>query len=122
MEDQARKLEDFSGGQQTKLALIFLFLEKPDILLLDEPTNHLDMEALEWLEENIRSYEKAVVMVSHDRFFLDQTAQIVYELSRGKLTRYVGNYSQYRTQKLKNMEQEKKAYERQQAESPDKMS
>ncbi len=116
VEDQARKLEDFSGGQQTKLALIFLFLEKPDILLLDEPTNHLDMEALEWLEENIRSYEKAVVMVSHDRFFLDQTAQIVYELSRGKLTRYVGNYSQYRTQKLKNMEQEKKAYERQQAE------
>ncbi len=116
VEDQARKLGDFSGGQQTKLALIFLFLEKPDILLLDEPTNHLDMEALEWLEEKIRSYEKAVVMVSHDRFFLDQTAQIVYELSRGKLTRYAGNYTQYRTQKLKNLEQEKKAYERQQAE------
>lgn len=114
--DKGRKLGGFSGGQQTKLALLFLFLEKPDILLLDEPTNHLDMDALEWLEEQVRNYEKAVVMVSHDRFFMDQTAQVIYELSRGKLIRYVGNYSQYRKQKLKDLEIQKKAYERQQAE------
>ena len=116
LEDKNKKLEDFSGGEQTKIGLIFLFLQKPDILLLDEPTNHLDMDALRWLEDQIKNYEKAVVMVSHDRFFLDQTAQVTYELTRGRLIRYVGNYTEYRRQKRKNIEIQKKAYERWQTE------
>ena len=115
-EDKNKKLEEFSGGEQTKIGLIFLFLQKPDILLLDEPTNHLDMESLRWLEEQIRNYEKAVVMVSHDRFFLDQTAQVTYELTRGQFVRYVGNYTEYRKQKRKNIEIQNKAYERWQTE------
>ena len=115
-EDKNKKLEEFSGGEQTKIGLIFLFLQKPDILLLDEPTNHLDMGSLRWLEEQIRNYEKAVVMVSHDRFFLDQTAQVTYELTRGQFVRYVGNYTEYRKQKRKNIEIQNKAYERWQTE------
>ena len=91
-------------------------LEKPDILLLDEPTNHLDLETVQWLEEYLRQYDKAVVMVSHDRFFLDRTADVVYEVAGGKLTRYVGNYSAYREQKRKQLSLQKKAYESQQEE------
>ena len=75
---KGKKLSRFSGGQQTRLGLIRLFLQKPDILLLDEPTNHLDLEAVEWLEEQGREHEKAVVLGSHDRFFLDRTAQVTY--------------------------------------------
>ena len=110
--DKRRKLSSFSGGEQTKIALIRLLLAKPDILLLDEPTNHLDLTTAQWLEQYLKQYEKAVVMVSHDRFFLDQTADVVYELSGGKLIRYAGNYSSYREQKLKNIRIQKKAYER----------
>ena len=98
---RGKKLSRFSGGQQTRLGLIRLFLQKPDILLLDEPTNHLDLEAVEWLEEQVREYEKAVVLVSHDRFFLDRTAQVTYELENGRLTRYPGNYTAYRAEKEK---------------------
>lgn len=115
-EDKKKKLSAFSGGEQTKIALIRLLLEKPDILLLDEPTNHLDLETVQWLEEYLRQYDKAVVMVSHDRFFLDRTAEVVYELSGGKLTRYAGNYSEYREQKRKQLRLQKKAYESQQEE------
>lgn len=115
-EDQSKTLSAFSGGEQTKIALIRLLLEKPDILLLDEPTNHLDVEAVEWLEQYLTQYEKAVVMVSHDRFFLDQAADTVYELSGGKLTRYAGNYSAFREQKRKNLQLQQKAYESQQEE------
>ncbi len=97
--DKKKRLEEFSGGEQTRIALIRLLLQKPDILLLDEPTNHLDFQMAEWLEQYMKSYEKAVVMVSHDRFFLDQTAEVVYELEDGKLVRYPGNYSHYRKQK-----------------------
>ena len=111
-----KKLSQFSGGQQTRIALIRLLLEKPDILLLDEPTNHLDLAAVEWLEEQVRTYENAVVMVSHDRFFLDRTAQVVYELEDGRLTRYPGNYTAYRAEKEKRLRLQKKAYEQQRQE------
>lgn len=114
--DKNRKLSSFSGGEQTKIALIRLLLQKPDILLLDEPTNHLDVSSCEWLEEYLRTYEHAVVMVSHDRFFLDRCAEIVYEIAGKKLIRYVGNYTEYRQEKQKRMRLQKKAYERQQQE------
>lgn len=114
--DRRKKLSAFSGGEQTKIALIRLLLEKPDILLLDEPTNHLDMETSAWLEAYLKSYEKAVVMVSHDRFFLDRTADVIYELEGGSLVRYAGNYSQYREQKKRRSYLQRKAYERQQEE------
>lgn len=115
-EDKQKKLSMFSGGEQTKIALIRLLLMKPDILLLDEPTNHLDMAAVEWLERYMKEYNRAVVMVSHDRFFLNRTVDVVYELSDGKLTRYAGNYSSYRIEKQKRIVRQKKAYERQQEE------
>lgn len=115
-EDKKKPISRFSGGEQTKIALIRLLLEKPDILLLDEPTNHLDTETCEWLEGYMGQYGRAVVMVSHDRFFLDRTADVVYELSEGRLTRYPGNYTHYREEKLKKIQIQKKAYERQQEE------
>lgn len=113
-EDKKKKLSSFSGGEQTKIALIRLLLEKPDILLLDEPTNHLDMQTVEWLERYLKRYDKAVVMVSHDRFFLDRTVDVVYELEDKQLKRYPGNYTHYRQQKRKDIALQKKAYERQQ--------
>lgn len=115
-EEKSRTLGSFSGGEQTKISLIKLLLEKPDLLLLDEPTNHLDMKTVEWLEDYLINYPKAVVMVSHDRAFLDAVAGAVYELENGILHRYAGNYTQYRQQKLKNLQIQRKAYERQQAE------
>lgn len=115
-EDKQRQLSSFSGGEKTKLALIRLLLAKPDILLLDEPTNHLDIQTVRWLERYLKSYGKAVVMVSHDRFFLDRTADAVYELEGGRLTRYPGNYTAYREQRQKNLRLRQKAYDRQQEE------
>lgn len=115
-EQKSRTLGSFSGGEQTKISLIKLLLEKPDLLLLDEPTNHLDMKTVEWLEDYLINYPKAVVMVSHDRAFLDAVATGVYELENGALHRYAGNYTHYRQQKLKNLQIQRKAYERQQAE------
>lgn len=115
-EDKKRLLSSFSGGEKTKIALIRLLLEKPDILILDEPTNHLDIETTEWLEQYLKQYEKAMVMVSHDRFFLDRTAEVVYELEDGHLTRYPGNYTHYKEEKRKNLQIQKKAYEKQQEE------
>lgn len=115
-EQKSRTLGSFSGGEQTKISLIKLLLKKPDLLLLDEPTNHLDMKTVEWLEDYLINYPKAVVMVSHDRAFLDAVATGVYELENGALHRYAGNYTQYRQQKLKNLQIQRKAYERQQAE------
>lgn len=114
--DKTRLFRSFSGGEQTKISLIKLLLEKPDLLLLDEPTNHLDMKTVEWLEDYLINYPKAVVMVSHDRAFLDAVATGVYELENRALHRYAGNYTQYRQQKLKNLQIQRKAYERQQAE------
>ena len=115
--DKHKKIGDFSGGEQTKIALIRLLLEKPDILLLDEPTNHLDIATIQWLEQYLKRYEHAVVLVSHDRFFLDQVAETVVEVSDGKLTRYAGNYRQYREEKQKRIERQRKAWERQQEEA-----
>lgn len=115
-EEKSRILGSFSGGEQTKISLIKLLLEKPDLLLLDEPTNHLDMKTVEWLQDYLINYPKAVVIVSHDRAFLDAVAGAVYELENGSLHRYAGNYTQYRQQKLKNLQIQRKAYERQQAE------
>ncbi len=115
-EDKKKQLKEFSGGEQTRIALIRLLLQKPDILLLDEPTNHLDMRASEWLEGYLREYKHAVVMVSHDRFFLDQVAEVVYEAEAGRLTRYAGNYTDYRREKRKKLALQQKAYERQQEE------
>lgn len=114
--DKTRLFRSFSGGEQTKISLIKLLLKKPDLLLLDEPTNHLDMKTVEWLEDYLINYPKAVVMVSHDRAFLDAVATGVYELENGALHRYADNYTQYRQQKLKNLQIQRKAYERQQAE------
>lgn len=114
--DKKRKLSEFSGGEQTKIALIRLLLMKPDILLLDEPTNHLDIQTVQWLEEYLSGYKKAVVMVSHDRFFMDRTVSVVYELSGKTLTRYTGSYTQYRAEKRKRIRLQTKAYERHQEE------
>lgn len=114
--EKNKKLGEFSGGQQTKIAMIRLLLSKPDILLLDEPTNHLDVQATQWLEEYIKHYEKAVVIVSHDRFFLDTTVDIVYELDEGKLHRYVGNYSAFKKQREKKRQSQMKNYLAQQQE------
>lgn len=115
-EEKQRPFSSFSGGEQTKISLIRLLLMKPDILLLDEPTNHLDIPTVEWLEQYMKEYEKAVVFVSHDRFFLDQVVDVVYEVQGGKLKRYPGNYTQYRIQKQKNLAAGQRAYERQQME------
>lgn len=116
LEDKRKRLKDFSGGEQTKISLIRLLLQKPDLLLLDEPTNHLDIQTVEWLEGYLKEYENAVVFVSHDRFFLDQVVEVVYELENQTLTRYAGNYTQYREQKRKNYELQLKKYQAQQAE------
>ena len=109
-EDKAKQLSDFSGGQRTKIAFIRLLLSKPDILLLDEPTNHLDIDAIEWLEGYLKTYKNAVVIVSHDREFLDKTVSIVYELERGKITRYSGNYSDFAEKKRIDWEKQQKEY------------
>ncbi len=115
-EDLDRPLRTFSGGQKTRLAFVKLLLSKPDILLLDEPTNHLDLETIRWLEGYIKRYSQAVVLVSHDRTFLDNTAEVVYEIEYGQCTRYVGNYTSFVKQKKANQEQQEKRYLRQQQE------
>lgn len=116
MEDKAKKLSEFSGGQRTKLAFIKLLLSKPDILLLDEPTNHLDVTAIEWLEEYLKAYPYAVVVVSHDRMFLDRIVNSVYEIERGTVKYYPGNYSDFAKRKRENYEKQLKDYKAQQAE------
>ncbi|MBQ8546372.1 MAG: ATP-binding cassette domain-containing protein [Clostridia bacterium] len=116
LSDKQRKLSEFSGGQLTKLGFIRLLLSKPDVLLLDEPTNHLDITTVEWLEGYLASYKKAVVIVSHDRMFIDKVANVVYEIEYGETTRYTGNYSKFVKTKEANYEQNLKAYNMQQAE------
>ncbi|MBR2477227.1 MAG: ABC-F family ATP-binding cassette domain-containing protein [Clostridia bacterium] len=110
------KVSALSGGEKTKLAMSKLLLEEPDILLLDEPTNHLDFKTMQWLENYLKSYKKAVIVVSHDRYFLDALVDTVYEIERTRATRYVGNYSKYLLQKEANRDQQAKAYELQQKE------
>lgn len=115
-EDKKKPLSRFSGGERTKIALIRLLLAQPDILLLDEPTNHLDMETVEWLEGYLKSYVHAAVIVSHDRFFLDEVADTVYEIQNHSLIRYSGNYTAYREQKRKNLLLQEKNWKQQQQE------
>ncbi|KGX85072.1 ABC-F family ATP-binding cassette domain-containing protein [Pontibacillus litoralis] len=110
------KISTLSGGQKTRLALGKLLLAKPDILILDEPTNHLDMETLNWLEQYLQGYSGAVVIVSHDRYFLDKVANVVYEISRHKSQKFVGNYSHFLAQKAANYERDVKEFEKQQSE------
>ena len=116
VEDKSKRISEFSGGQRTKIAFIKLLLSKPDILLLDEPTNHLDVTTIEWLEGYLKSYPRAIVIVSHDRMFLDKIVNKVYEIEYGAITRYTGNYTEFEKQKKVNYEKQLKDYEYQQAE------
>ncbi len=115
-EDKSKKINEFSGGQKTKIAFLKLLLSKPDILLLDEPTNHLDITTIEWLENYLKNYPKAVVIVSHDRMFLDKIVNKVYEIEYAAITEYTGNYSFFEKQKRVNYEKQLKDYEYQQKE------
>ena len=115
-EDKNKKLREFSGGQRTKISFIKLLLSKPDILLLDEPTNHLDINTIEWLEKYLSEYNKALVVVSHDRMFLDKVVNKVYEIEYSSLAKYKGNYSTYEYQKRLNYERQLADYEYQQKE------
>lgn len=117
LDDERKKpIRDFSGGQQTKIAFIKLLLSKPDILLLDEPTNHLDVTTIEWLEGYLKSYPKAVVVVSHDRMFLDNVVDVVYEIEYGTARRYPGNYTNFIARKKENYDKQMKDHIAQQKE------
>lgn len=109
--DKFKYLKEFSGGEKTKIAFIKMLLNKPDILLLDEPTNHLDIDTVEWLEEYLKSYKKAIVVVSHDRMFINNIVDTIYDISYGTLTKYSGNYDYYEKQKQLNYEKALKDYE-----------
>ena len=115
-EERKKPIRDFSGGQQTKIAFIKLLLSKPDILLLDEPTNHLDVTTIEWLEGYLKSYPKAVVVVSHDRMFLDNVVDVVYEIEYGTARRYPGNYTNFIARKKENYDKQMKDHTAQQKE------
>ena len=115
-EEKEKKLSEFSGGQRTKISFLKLLLSKPDILILDEPTNHLDIEAIEWLEKYLSNYQKSIIVVSHDRMFLDKVVNKVYEIEYAALTKYNGNYSSYEIQKKMNYEKQLEDYEYQQKE------
>lgn len=113
--DYHRNINDLSGGQQSQLALAKLLLEKEDLLILDEPTNHIDVKTLTWLENYLQSYSGALLVISHDRYFLDKIAHEILYLSQGKLTHYKGNYTAFTQQRKKRMWLAERAYENQQA-------
>lgn len=115
-DDKGKSISEFSGGQKTKIAFAKMLLAKPDILLLDEPTNHLDMNTIRWLEGYLREYKRAVVIVSHDRMFLDQIVDVVYEIEYKSSKRYPGNYTAFVERKRLNWEKQKKDYETQKKE------
>ena len=115
-DDINRQIKTFSGGQKTRLAFITLLISKPDLLLLDEPTNHLDLSTIEWLEGYLKRYPKAILLVSHDRMFIDNIVSVVYELEYGSLKKYIGNYSAYEITKKNDDEKNRSAYYRQQKE------
>ncbi len=116
IQDMERTLNTFSGGQKTKIAFAKLLLSKPDVCLLDEPTNHLDLPTIEWLEGYLKSYKHAVVIVSHDRMFLDRIADVTYEIEYRQMKRYVGNYTDFMRQKQLDYEKQCRDYEAQQKE------
>lgn len=116
LEDMKRPIGSFSGGQQTKVAFIKLLLGRPDIMLLDEPTNHLDLPTIEWLENYLKEYDRAVVIVSHDRMFLDRVIDVTYEIEYHRIKRYPGNYSAFMKRKEEDLIKQEKDYEEQQRE------
>ena len=109
-------LSTLSGGEKTRLALAKLLLEEPNLLILDEPTNHLDFETLMWLEDYLKGYKGAIIIVSHDRYFLNKVCTRICEIEQGRLTSYRGDYSSYLVQKKMNSERQLKEYEAQQKE------
>ena len=115
-DDRKKKLSEFSGGQRTRIAFAKMLLSKPDVLLLDEPTNHLDIGTIRWLEQYLKTYERALVVVSHDRMFLDNVVSVVYEIEGKHITMYSGNYSSFVIQKRQNYDKRQKEYEAQQNE------
>ncbi len=116
LEDLQRPIGSFSGGQQTKVAFIKLLLRRPDIMLLDEPTNHLDLPTIEWLEGYLKNYDKAVIIVSHDRMFLDRVIDVTYEIEYHEMKRYPGGYTAFMKQKEEALIKQEKDYEEQQKE------
>lgn len=114
--DKMKPISAFSGGQRTKIAFMKLLLSKPDILLLDEPTNHLDVTAVKWLEDYLRAYKSALVVVSHDRYFLDRVVGKVYEIEYGETHAYIGNYTEFERLKREEHEKRRRDHDRQQAE------
>lgn len=116
LSDLQRPIGSFSGGQQTKIAFIKLLLSRPDIMLLDEPTNHLDLPTIEWLEGYLQKYDRAVVIVSHDRMFLDRVIDVTYEIEYRRIKRYPGNYSAFMKRKEEDLQKQEKDYEAQQKE------
>ncbi len=112
----SKKIVEFSGGERTKLSLLKLILSKPDLLILDEPTNHLDINAIEWLESYLKNYKNSIILVSHDRMFLDNVCNIIYLVEYGKTKRYVGNYTAYLKQRELDYEKSLKDYNRQKKE------
>ncbi|EEI69862.1 ATP-binding cassette domain-containing protein [Lentilactobacillus hilgardii] len=111
-----KPINELSGGQKTQLALAKLLLEKPELLILDEPTNHLDVETITWLESYIQNYSGSLLIISHDRYFLDRIVNEVYDLANGTLRHYAGNYTQYTQKKQQEISLRWKEYEKQQAE------
>ncbi|RQX27818.1 ABC transporter ATP-binding protein [Staphylococcus warneri] len=115
-EDFDKPINDFSGGQKTRLSLAQMLLNEPDLLLLDEPTNHLDLETTKWLEDYLRYFKGAIVIISHDRYFLDKIITQVYDVALGEVKRYIGNYEQFIQQRDKYYEKRMQEYEKQQEE------
>ena len=111
-----KKISSFSGGEKTKIALMKLLLSKPDFLLLDEPTNHLDIDAIEWLESYLKKYDKGVIIVSHDRMFINNIVNVVYDIDYGETVRYVGNYTKFEELKKLRYDKALKDYNMQQKE------
>ena len=111
-----KKLKEFSGGEITKISLLKLLLSKPDLLVLDEPTNHLDIDALEWLENYLKNYKNSILLVSHDRMFLDNICNVIYSIEFGELKRYQGNYTNYIKQREEEYNKNMKDYIYQQKE------